>query len=155
MGKSFGLIHGSAWTVCELRQPVRPSQLICFNHWGKENLQIPSYGVWVNTPWKIRFPSQKPESCCLTVYVLGLSLLKPWRNTPCHVDIYVLCLDEVEECAGWHASAEQFLRTIGTLSPLLQPSIWLKENSFLFQLCTFHWSFLWTLEIKDLEKYKL
>ena len=87
-GKSFWLIHDSAWTVCELRQPVRPSQLICFNHRGKENLQIPSHGVQVNTPWKIRFPSQTPESCCLTVCVLGLSLLKPWRNTPCRVNVW-------------------------------------------------------------------
>ena len=37
-GKSFWLIHGSAWVVCELRQPVRPSQLICFKHWGKEHV---------------------------------------------------------------------------------------------------------------------
>ena len=60
--------------------------------------------------------------------------------------MYVLCLDEVEDCAGHHASAEQFLRALGTLSPL-RATVWLKENSFLFRLCTFHWSFLWTLEL--------
>ena len=51
--------------------------------------------------------------------------------------MYVLCLDEVEDCAGHHTSAEQFLRALGTLSPL-KATVWLKENSFLFQLCTFH-----------------
>ena len=61
--------------------------------------------------------------------------------------VYALCLDEVEDCAGHHTSAEQFLRAIGTLSPLLQSAVWLKENSFLFQLCAFHWPFLWTLEL--------
>ena len=149
MGKSFWLIHGSGCTVCELRQSVQLSQHIfnpevkniCFKD---KNEELPSHGIHVNTPWKIRFPSQTPKSCCFTVYVLSLSLLKPWRNTPCHVDIYVLCLDEVEECAGWHASAEQFLRTIGTLSPLLQPSIWLKENSFLFLLQIVYCLCLWT-----------
>jgi len=94
MGKSFWLIHGSAWVVCELRQPVRPSQLICFKRWVKkmcfedQNKQIPSHGVCINTPWKVRFPSQTPKSCCFTVYVLSLSLLKPWRNSPCRVDVW-------------------------------------------------------------------
>ena len=52
----------------------------------------------VNTPWKIRLPSQTPGSCCLTVYALSLSLLKPWRNTPCRVDVCALFGWDVRLC---------------------------------------------------------
>ena len=107
MGKSFWLIRGSAWTVCELRQPVRPHSSSALtievkkSYVEDQNEQIPSHGVRVNTPWKIRFPSQKPESCCLTVYVLSLSLLKPWRNTPCGVDVWVLFAWGLRLCWKW------------------------------------------------------
>ena len=68
---------------------------MCFED---QNKQIPSHGVCINTPWKIRFPSQTPESCCFTVYVLSLSLLKPWRNTPCRVDVCALFGWDVRLC---------------------------------------------------------
>ena len=68
---------------------------MCFED---QNKQIPSHGVCINTPWKIRFPSQTPESCCFTVYVLSLSLLKPWRNTPCRVDVWALFAWGVRLC---------------------------------------------------------
>lgn len=58
---------------------------MCFED---QNKQIPSHSISINTPWKIRFPSQTPKSCCFTVYVLSLSLLKPWRNSPCRVDVW-------------------------------------------------------------------
>ena len=53
------LAHGSAWTVCELRQPVRPHSSSALTtevkniYFEDQNEQIPSHGVWVNTAWKL------------------------------------------------------------------------------------------------------
>ena len=92
---------------------------MCFED---QNKQIPSHGVCINTPWKIRFPSQTPESCCFTVYVLSLSLLKPWRNTPCRVDVWALFAWGVRLCwkPCFSRAVPQSSRRGGLLSYSLQ-----------------------------------
>ena len=106
---------------------------------------LPCYGTHNSSPLTIRFPSQMSRSHYFIVYML---ICLFWNFEYLHVTLipYQIRKRNMKLCGNTH-KLSSFLYGYKRLSPRLQSSVWLKENSFLSRLCTFHWSFLWTLEL--------